>query len=104
MLHRLNPRESFASLFILMLLAAFAATLPGCASTPSDPLKATYDGCTATRAAVQATDAALLAGKLSKADAQKAFAGFTVMQAGCNAAAAALQTAAPAPAASGATK
>ena len=103
MLQRLNPREFFAALCLIATLV-LALGMSGCASTTGDPLKATYDGCTATRAAVQATDAALLAGKLSKADAQKAFAGFTVMQAGCNAAAAALQAAAPAPAASGATK
>jgi uncharacterized lipoprotein YajG len=69
--------------------------LAACAAT-TDPLKATYDGCTATRAAVQATDAALLSGKISKADAQKAFAGFTAMQAGCNAAVTALTPAIPA--------
>lgn len=86
---------------IKLFLAGLAlAFITACAST-SDPLKATYDGCTATRAAVQATDAALLAGKLSKADAQKAFAGFTAMQAGCNAAVAALMAA---PVASGAAK
>lgn len=85
-------KRFFTSSFLAL---AFAAC--GTMGT-NDPLKATYDGCTATRAAVQATDAALVAGRLSKADAQKAFAGFTAMQAGCNAAVAALQ------AASGATK
>lgn len=77
-------------LYLLTLVLALAA----CAST--DPLKATYDGCTATRAAVQATDTAFLSGKISKADAQKAFAGFAAMQAGCNAAVAALSASAPA--------
>jgi len=90
---------------IRLFLAACLLLLGACATTGTpDPLKATYDGCTATRAAVQATDAALLAGKLSKADAQKAFAGFTAMQAGCNAAVAALMAAPPASAASGASK
>lgn len=66
-----------------------ALAIAGCASS-SDPLKATYDGCTATRAAAQATDTALLSGKISKAQAESAFKGFAAMQAGCNAAAAAL--------------
>lgn len=87
-----------------MKLRLFAATallaVAACAST-SDPLQAAYNGCNATRAAVQATDSALLSGNLSKADAQKAFVGFTAMQAGCNAAVAALKAA---PAASGASK
>lgn len=79
-------------------LFLLAALLVAACATGTDPLQATYDGCTATRAAVQATDAALVAGKISKADAQKAFAGFTAMQAGCNAAVSALR------AASGVTK
>lgn len=77
-------------IYLLTVLLALAA----CAST--DPLKATYDGCTATRAAVQATDTALLQGKISKADAQKAFVAFGSMQAGCAAAVAALSASAPA--------
>lgn len=80
-------KRLFSSSFLVLALAACATT------GTSDPLTVTYDGCTATRAAVQATDAALLAGRLSKTDAQKAFAGFTAMQAGCNAAVAALQAA-----------
>lgn len=77
----------------VVLLAIAAA----CATT--DPITATVQGCDATRAAVEATDTAVLAGKIAKADAQKAFVGFAAMQAGCNAAVAALKAA---PAASGA--
>ena len=80
-----------------MLVLSACATPTG----ESTPLTATYNGCTATRAAVQATNAAVVAGTLKRADAEKAFAGFTAMQAGCNAAVAALQAAIPASAPQG---
>lgn len=85
------------------LLIAFALALAGCfascASTPggtSDPIAATYNGCTAARAAVQATNTAVVAGTLKKADAEKAYVGLAAMTAGCNAALSALQSAPPA--------
>ena len=85
---------------IRSLVLAACIAVAGCASTASDadPLSATYKGCTAARAATQATNAAVVAGTLKRADAEKAYQGLAAMQAGCNAAVAALQAA---PAASG---
>lgn len=84
----------------IICLAALVA-LTACATPSSDPIKATINGCEATRAAVEATNVAVLNRTISKANAEKAYVGFTAMQAGCNAAVAAL-LAASAP--SGATK
>ena len=85
---------------LALVLLTFAV---GCATTTggSDPIAATYQGCTAARAAVQATNTAVVNGQLRKPDAEKAYAGLAAMQAGCNAALAALQAAPPVPAASG---
>ena len=79
------------------ILAACIA-VAGCASPTDggDPLSATYKGCTAARAAVQATNAAVVAGTLKRADAEKAYQGLVAMQAGCNAAVAALEASAAA--------
>jgi hypothetical protein len=85
------------------VLACTLMLLGACASTPggSDPITATYQGCTAARAAVQATNTAVVNGTLKKADAEKAYTGLAAMQAGCNAALAALQSAPPASSAQG---
>ena len=82
---------------------ALLATLSACTAlggVPSDPLTLTIQGCDATRAAVEATDTAVKAGKISKANATTAYTGFVAMEAGCKAAVAALK---PAPAASDAS-
>ena len=85
-------------------VVALLATVGACTAlggAPSDPLTLTIQGCDATRAAVEATDTAVKVGKISKSAATTAYAGFVAMQAGCNAAVAALN---PAPAASGSAK
>lgn len=92
----------------LLALALVVGFFLGCASPPGTSpadasLKAAFDGCTAASAGVKAADAALVSGQLSKANAQKAYTGFAAMQAGCNAAVAALAPPTPASAASGVT-
>ena len=96
-------RRLTAAVALLTILTACAALVgtPTSADPQQEALTLTKQGCDATRAAVEATDTAVKAGKISKANATTAYAGFVAMQAGCNAAVAALK---PAPAASGSAK
>jgi hypothetical protein len=89
-------RWTAALLAVALAVGMLACTGMTTAGSTPDPLRATMDGCAATREAVRATDAAVLSGKMSKSTARKTLTGLDAMTAGCNAAIAAIKADPPA--------
>ena len=94
----LKARDLLLALFLVFVLA-LVMSVSGCATaSDSDPYRPIYDSCAGVDQGIKATNQLVLAGKISKANAQKAVTGFTAAAAACNAAVAAAT--APEPAAS----